>query len=111
MVNGLEFPFRDPTSIGNLAIVKGYATKWQILEALADQKTRTPLIDKILLEHEILTEDQLEELLHMQAVKRSKSPSEITCMELKRMRTKAREATASLQETTCAMQAFATNIR
>jgi hypothetical protein len=70
-VNGYDKdPYRDPTSIGNLAILKGYATPEQVAVALRRQE-RLP-IGKILIEQGVLTEAQLEELLIEQEIKRRK---------------------------------------
>jgi hypothetical protein len=67
-VNGRD-PYQDPTSIGNLAIQKGYATQEQVTAAIQRQEERLPL-GKILVEQGVLTEVQLDELLIEQEVKR-----------------------------------------
>lgn len=101
-------PFNDPFSIGNLAISHGYATQDQIAEAVREQQERLPL-GQILMSRNIITADQLEELLHIQDVARAKSQSEVSLLELDRQERKAKEATHSLQNVTAAIQRFALN--
>lgn len=101
-------PFSDPLSIGNLAISQGYATQEQIADAIREQQERLPL-GEVLVSRNIITSDQLEELLHIQEVAHAKSPSEVTILELERQERKAREATASLQNVTAAVHRFAAN--
>jgi hypothetical protein len=64
-------PYKDPTSIGNLAITKGYATRVQVLNALRKQEVRLPL-GEILVEDGVLTIGQLEELIMEQEMLRRK---------------------------------------
>ena len=64
-------PKSDPSSIGNLAIQKGYATEDQVRAAVERQETRLPL-GQILVEQGVLTPAQLEELLIEQEVIRQK---------------------------------------
>lgn len=68
-VNGTPDPYHDPTSIGNLAVQKGYATRAQVLTALKSQEERLPL-GEILVEQGILTAGQLEDLLMEQEIMR-----------------------------------------
>jgi hypothetical protein len=62
-------PYNDPTSIGNLAIEKGYATLEQVAKAIRKQEERQPL-GKILVDQGVLTELQLAELLIDQETRR-----------------------------------------
>lgn len=101
-------PFTDPLSIGNLAVSQGYATQEQIADAVREQQERLPL-EEILVSRNIITNDQLEELLHLQEVARARSQSEVTLLELERQERKAKEATTSLQNVTAAVQRFAAN--
>jgi hypothetical protein len=101
-------PLTDPLSIGNLAISRGYATAEQIAEALCEQQERLPL-GEILVSNDVITVDQLDELLHLQDVARAPSPSAVTILELERQERKARETTASLQNVTAACHRFVAN--
>jgi ASC-1-like (ASCH) protein len=62
-------PERDPWSIGNLALKRGYITQDDLSEAVRIQKERLPL-GEILMEMGKLTKDQLDELLFEQKVLR-----------------------------------------
>ena len=70
-VNGTSDPYQDPTSIGNLAIEKGFATRVQVLNALRKQEVRVPL-GEILVEDGVLTHGQLESLLIDQEILRGR---------------------------------------
>lgn len=103
-VNGhAKDPYRDPTSIGNLAIQKGYATAEQVEIALKKQEERQPL-GKILVEQGVLTEVQLDELLIEQEIKRRKlSSREAAKLWADFRRSKMREVTSGLQEVAVAI--------
>lgn len=101
-------PFVDPLSIGNLAISQGYATAEQISDALREQQERLPL-GEILVSNDVITSDQLDELLHLQDVARAPSPSAVTILELERQERKAKETTLSLESMTAAANRFAMN--
>ena len=73
-------PYTDPTSIGNLAIEKGYATKEQVDLAVKKQEERQPL-GMILVEQGILTEVQLAELLIDQESRRGRlGPTQVSAL-------------------------------
>jgi len=98
-VNGhAKDPYRDPTSIGNLAILKGYATPEQVATALKKQEERLP-IGKILVEQGVLTDVQLDELLIEQKIKRRKlNTREASKLWADFRRSKMREVTSSLRD-------------
>lgn len=97
-VNGFLDPRNDPTSIGNLAVSKGYATLEQVAAAAKKQEERTPL-GEILVEQGVLTHQQLEELLLDQEIKRrGLSDYEAGQLIQKRRREKMREVTTSLHD-------------
>jgi hypothetical protein len=105
-VNGSsKDPYKDPTSIGNLAIAKGYATREQVADALRKQEERLPL-GKILLEQGVLTEPQLDELLIEQEIKRKKlKPKEVSNLWKEHRRRRMREVSGALHDV-----AFALNL-
>lgn len=91
-------PKTDPTSIGNLAIAKGYATEDQVRQAVEFQETKMPL-GEILVERGILTESQLEELLLDQEVMRQRMTDlEASKFFFSRKREKMQEVTHGLQD-------------
>jgi len=91
-------PYRDPTSIGNLAITKGYATRVQVLNALRKQEVRLPL-GEILVEEGILTPGQLEELIMEQEILRSKmTQHQILKYMREKKREKLKEVSSSLHD-------------
>ena len=107
-VNGNQKdPFRDPTSIGNLAIAWGYATAEQVAGALKKQEERLPL-GKILVEQGVLTEVQLSELLIEQTVKRKKlKPQQVANLWKEHRRKKMREVTEGLRDVAVSLTALA----
>lgn len=62
-------PESDPSSIGNLAVELGYITMDELRTAVKMQQQRLPL-GRILMEMGKLTEEQLEDLLFEQRVRR-----------------------------------------
>ena len=105
-VNGKHDPYVDPASIGNLAIMKGWATQEDVTRALAKQETRVPL-GELLVEDKVLTRDQLEDLLFEQDLLRAPiKESTQTKRRLQRQRGKLQEATASVGGLAIAMHAF-----
>lgn len=108
MSHGQDFPFHDPTSLGNLAVKLGYATKSQIMKALSDQEEQKPLLGKVLIDQKVITGEQLDELLHLQKVSREKNSTAVTRLEMGRLRRKAREAVASLEDVTSVLEGFKT---
>jgi hypothetical protein len=64
-------PRKDASSIGCLAISKGYATQEQVEAAVKKQEERQPL-GEILMEQGVLTRFQLDELLIEQEIARQK---------------------------------------
>ena len=105
-VNGSQKdPHRDPTSIGNLAIAKGYATRAQVACAIQRQEERLPL-GAILVEQGVLTEVQLDELLIEQEIRRKKlKPREASNLWKEHRRKKMREVSGALHDV-----AFALNL-
>jgi hypothetical protein len=100
-------PYQDPTSIGNLAIQKGYATPEQVAFAVQKQEERLPL-GKILIEQGVLTEIQLDELLVEQEIKRRKLNSRQASKLWAALRhSKMREVTKGLREVTTSLASFA----
>lgn len=98
-------PYKDPTSIGNLAIAKGYATAEQVDLALRKQEERQPL-GAILVEQGVLSEPQLSELLVEQEVRRrGLSPKEASNLWKEQRREKMREVAGTLHDV-----AFALNV-
>lgn len=96
-VNGSD-PRRDPLSIGNLAISKGYATQEQVQQALEKQERRMP-IGEILVEDKVLTHAQLEELLLEQEIAKKKlSPKKAAKLVQEKRREKMREVSHSLRD-------------
>jgi membrane protein involved in colicin uptake len=105
--NGSTDPHRDPTSIGNLAIQKGYATQDQVSVALKKQEERQPL-GRILVEQLVLTNAQLEELLMDQEVLRKKlSPVKAAKLIKKKRREKMREVSGLLKDVAFSLNALA----
>lgn len=97
----------DPLSIGNLAITKGYATKEDIISAVLAQDMKIPL-GEILVAQDVLSRDQLKDLLDEQEVLREKARrSDIAKWQLKQQRSHIRDVAESLKETACEMRAFA----
>ena len=101
-------PYNDPTSIGNLAIVKGYATPEQVKAAVKKQEQRMPL-GEILVEDKVLSREQLEELLLEQKLMRAESEHQATKMILRHQRKRIKEVGSALQELTCVAQKFVAN--
>jgi len=96
-VNGSD-PRQDPTSIGNLAVSKGYSTLSQVVEALDKQEERLPL-GELLVEAGALTHAQLEELLLEQEIIRKRlSPKKAAKLTQQRRREKMREVSAGLKD-------------
>lgn len=97
-VNGSVDPRQDPTSIGNLAVAKGYATRDQVAEAAKKQEERLPL-GEILVEQGVLTHNQLEELLLDQEIaRRHLNDYEASKLVRQRKREKMREVSTSLRD-------------
>lgn len=82
-------PEADPSSIGNLAIELGYITMDELRAAVKVQQQRLPL-GRILVEMGKLTEEQLEDLLFEQQVRRGeiRDRTAITQYQRKKMRRK-----------------------
>ena len=103
-VNGrAKDPYLDPTSIGNLAIQKGYATLEQVSAAIKKQEERQPL-GVILMEQGVITESQLDELLIEQEIKRRKlKPREASKLWTEYRRSKMREVAGSFRNVSVAI--------
>lgn len=101
-------PRDDPTSIGNLAVSEGYATKDQITSALLEQENLMPL-GQILIHNKVIGQDQLDELLHVQQLQRANGDNDVTKLELQWQQKKAREAADTLRKTTEVMRLFISN--
>jgi hypothetical protein len=100
-------PYRDPTSIGNLAVLRGYATFEQVAAALKKQEERQP-IGKILVEQGVLTEVQLEELLIEQEIKRKRlNTREAAKLWSEFRHDKMREVTKGLRDVTASLTLLA----
>jgi hypothetical protein len=99
-VNGTHDPYHDPTSIGNLAVQKGYATRAQVLTALKRQEERLPL-GEILVEQGILTVGQLEDLLMEQEIMRRRMTAKQAAQYVKsKRREQVKELTRHLRSVT-----------
>jgi len=98
----------DPNALGNLVIRLGYASKADVLVALAAQERRLPL-GETMVGRGFLTAEQLEHTLHVQLVSRATTLRKKTSLELCRQKKKAHELVISLKETTVAMRLFASN--
>lgn len=97
-VNGTSDPYRDPTSIGNLAVTKGYATRAQVLDALRKQEARLPL-GEILVEGGVLTRGQLEDLIIEQEImRRHLNKKQAVQFVRERKREKMREVSNDLRD-------------
>jgi len=97
----------DPTSIGNLAIRRGYATEAQVVHALQKQEARAPL-GKILMDDGVITESQLEELLVEQEIERKRlGPRKAAKLWAGLRRNKMREVTRGLQDVALSLTARA----
>jgi len=104
--NGDLDPYTDLTSIGNLAISKGWATREEVARALTRQEMRTPL-GEILVEQGVLTAEQLEDLLFEQKMLRSAvRDSELTKQQLIHQKQKIKEVTESVSSLAIAMRTF-----
>lgn len=99
-------PFHDPFSIGNLAIVKGYATPEEVRAALKKQEMRQPL-GEILVEDGVLTRIQLEEILHEQQLMRAKNRNHATKMVLKHQRGRIKDMADAFKDLTATVKEFA----
>lgn len=90
-------PYTDPTSIGNIAISKGYATREQIEFAIRKQEERLPL-GMIMVDNGIITEIQLSELLIDQESKRKRlTPVEVNMLWRKEKRNKLLEVVGAFR--------------
>jgi hypothetical protein len=106
MRNHVPDPLHDPLSIGNLAISKGYATPKQIMTALKKQEQRQPL-GEILVEDQVLTRLQLEELLHEQDLLRSKNRNHATKLVLQHQRGRIKDMREAFQDLNATVAKFA----
>jgi hypothetical protein len=84
-------PQDDPNSIGNIAVERGYITRFELDEAMRAQQARLPL-GEILIEMGKLTRHELEELLFEQKIRRGevKDREEIIRFERRKSRTRIR---------------------
>lgn len=80
---------RDPYSLGNLALERGYITKDDLEAALKIQKERLQ-IGQLLVEMKKLTEDQLEELLLEQKILRGEVKDKNVLIQFERRKKKGR---------------------
>jgi len=104
-------PYRDPTSIGNLAIAKGYATPAQVATAIQRQEERLPL-GAILVEQGVLTELQLDELLIEQEIeRRGLRPLEASNLWKEHRRGRMREVSGALHDVAFALDLAVKNGR
>jgi hypothetical protein len=81
----VPLPEDDPTSIGNLAIERGYITSQDLLEAVMVQQKRLPL-GEILVEMGKLTKDQLRDLIFEQQVRRGEITDKNQIIEFERQK-------------------------
>jgi len=104
-VNGSN-PRNDPTSIGNLAVARGYATKEQVAAAVQKQEERTPL-GEILVEQGVITHQQLEDLLIEQEITRQHlTDYDASRLIRDRRREKMREVSTSLRDVAVSITAL-----
>ena len=97
-------PSQDPSSIGNLAIRKGYATRQQVIAAAQKQEERQPL-GQILIEAGVLTSVQLEELLIEQEIeRRHMNERQESKLIRKKKREKLSEVTRGLHDVAASLQ-------
>jgi hypothetical protein len=78
-------PESDPSSIGNLAIELGYITTDELRAAVNVQQQRLPL-GRILVEMGKLTEEQLDDLLFEQKVRRGEIKDKEAIMQYQRLK-------------------------
>jgi len=98
-------PRADPTSIGNIAIQRGYATPMQVAYALKKQEERQPLGMLLLLEQGVITEMQLEELLvEQEATRRRLSSRKVSQLWVAHKRQKMKEVANGIKETALALR-------
>lgn len=99
-------PFDDPLSIGNLAISRGFATPEQVRLALKKQERRQPL-GEILVEDQVLTRLQLEELLHEQGLLKAKNRNHATKMVLEHQRGRIKDMAEAFRDLKVTVKEFA----
>jgi hypothetical protein len=92
-------PSADPNSIGNMAVEKGYITSGDLEAAVSIQQERLPL-GRILVDMGKLTDDDLNDLLFEQKVRRGEIEDVeiITQHERLKMHRKIREVRSGFKE-------------
>lgn len=100
-------PQDDVTSIGNLAVSKKAVTKEQLSIALTLQEESFPL-GQVMLNHRMISEDQLKDLLLEQKLRRNKFRTHtVTTLYVQRARERIRDVSGLLREVAAVMRAFA----
>ena len=79
----------DPTSLGNLALEKGYVTPEKLQEALKVQEQRL-MLGEILLELGFLTREQLDELVMEQKIRRGEIKDKKVIIDFEKKKMKSR---------------------
>jgi hypothetical protein len=103
-------PRDDETSIGNLAVSRGLVTFEQLEDSLKHQEESLPL-GQVMIDHMLISSDQLKDLLLEQKIRRNKHKSKTAGLYARRTRERIKDVSMLLKEAAAVMRAFASRSR